>query len=413
MWKIQLKSGRILTTAPFECLLNGRLVVISMKVQVLVKVNEKGSVNITVETVEDFWVLAMVIRPGDKISSQVRRKVKTISKIGKQTTKTIITTATVKVTEVCYQAGVDEMLLRGTLTHDVEDAKKGTFQRVMLAIGREFTLTKKCWDKFSFEQIEEAGNPESGSSVAAVLMQSGLANICIVGKNTTILKRKITKSIPKVKAHGSNGKSVTEKQKFYELVANALITDVNIDDMKCIILASPGFYATEFEKFLSDNAARFKLQNAFSSKKFVVAAVSDAHLPSLESLLAKPEMERHVAHLKSAVQAKIWDTFMRRMTTDVSMVAIGSANVEKCREMGALEHVLVTEKHILSMNLEDRLAFCAKREELEGAHIPVTTFSTKHASGDQLEQLGGIVALLKFAVDTEADEGFDEAEGFD
>ena len=232
---------------------------------------------------------------------------------------------------------------------DVEDAKKGTFQRVMLAIGREFTLTKKCWDKFSFEQIEEAGNPESGSSVAAVLMQSGLANICIVGKNTTILKRKITKSIPKVKAHGSNGKSVTEKQKFYELVANALITDVNIDDMKCIILASPGFYATEFEKFLSDNAARFKLQNAFSSKKFVVAAVSDAHLPSLESLLAKPEMERHVAHLKSAVQAKIWDTFMRRMTTDVSMVAIGSANVEKCREMGALEHVLVTEKHILSM----------------------------------------------------------------
>ena len=383
-----------------------------MKVEILVKVNEKGSVKITVETVEDFWVLAMVIRPGDKIRSQIRRKVKTVSKIGKQTTKTVITTATIKVTEVDYQAGVDEMQLRGTLTEDVEDAKKGTFQRMMLAIGREFTLTKKCWDQFSFEQIREAGDPESGSSVAAVLMQSGLANICIVGKNTTFVKRQITKSIPKVKAHGSNGKSVTEKQKFYELVASALTTDVNVDEMKCIILASPGFYAAEFEKFLSDNSARFKLQKAFSVKKFVVAAVSDAHLASLESLLAKPEMERHVSHLKAAVQAKIWDTFMRRMTTDVSMVAIGSANIEKCREMGALEHVLVTEKHILSMNLEDRLAFCAKREELESAKVPVTTFSTKHVSGEQLEQLGGIVALLKFAVDTETEEGFDEAEGF-
>ncbi|KAH0803590.1 putative translation factor pelota [Histomonas meleagridis] len=87
-----------------------------------------GELQITIDNIEDFWTLANVIHVGDCIRSQIRRKVKNISSTGKSEARQVITKAVVKITEIDYQSGVNEMNLRGTLTHEVEDARVGAPQ---------------------------------------------------------------------------------------------------------------------------------------------------------------------------------------------------------------------------------------------------------------------------------------------
>ncbi|KAH0787249.1 protein pelota [Histomonas meleagridis] len=371
-----------------------------------------GELQITIDNIEDFWTLANVIHVGDCIRSQIRRKVKNISSTGKSEARQVITKAVVKITEIDYQSGVNEMNLRGTLTHEVEDARVGAPQRILLEQGRPFSIIKERWDQFSIDQIREASDPVSDATVAAVMMQSGLANICIVGRNSTVICRKVQKAIPKVKAHGSSGKNMEAKLKFFQMTAEALVNDIKIDDMKCIIIASPGFLQSEFLAYLRNNQSKYNLSAAFQQNKFVTGTVSSGHPQELEALLSQPEMQKHVQTLKATVQANAMNQLLKEMNKNMDMIALGQKNVQKCYEETAIKTLLVTDSYIKSLPLEERLSFLQMKENLEKNQTEVVIFSTKHQSGTQLNDLGGIAAVLKFAVaqeqDTEFDDGFDD-----
>ncbi|KAH0805449.1 protein pelota [Histomonas meleagridis] len=344
-----------------------------------------GELQITIDNIEDFWTLANVIHVGDCIRSQIRRKVKNISSTGKSEARQVITKAVVKITEIDYQSGVNEMNLRGTLTHEVEDARVGAPQRILLEQGRPFSIIKERWDQFSIDQIREASDPVSDATVAAVMMQSGLANICIVGRNSTVICRKVQKAIPKVKAHGSSGKNMEAKLKFFQMTAEALVNDIKIDDMKCIIIASPGFLQSEFLAYLRNNQS---------------------------NTLSQPEMQKHVQTLKATVQANAMNQLLKEMNKNMDMIALGQKNVQKCYEETAIKTLLVTDSYIKSLPLEERLSFLQMKENLEKNQTEVVIFSTKHQSGTQLNDLGGICSSVKILQwqeqDTEFDDGLDD-----
>ena len=375
-----------------------------------IAINQPGPVTITVEDIEDFGTLANIIRIGDKIFSQIRRKVQKISSTGKAESKTVITKALVKITEIDYQPGVNEMQLRGKLKQDVEDARAGSYQRILIEIARPFQLIKKCWDKFAFQEISEAANPISNASVAAVMMQSGLAHICIVGRNTTIVKAKVTKAIPKVKARGAGNSEA--KQKFFQMTADALIREVPIKDMKCIIIASPGFLQSEFYNYLHDNASKLGILNAFQENKLVQATTSSGYPQELDDLLAKPYMQQHVQELKATVQAKCMDTFLKQLNLADDTTALGEDFVLKCAKEGAVKELFVTDNYIRMLPLERRLPFLELKDQLEESDVNVVVFSVRHQSGEQLQSLGGIAAILRYPVHQEETEDDDDV-GFD
>lgn len=364
-----------------------------------IQVNQAGVATITIDDIEDFWVLANIIRQGDKIQAPIRRKIVKVSQTGKTDSRNIITKAIVKITEIEFQPGVNEMHLRGTLVHDVEDAREGSFQRILLEPGRPFSISKKCWDKFTYEELEDAGNPISNAAVAAVIMQSGLAHICIIGRNTTVVKQKVTKSIPKVKAHGSSGKNQEAKIRFFELTAEALMREVDVANMKCIIVASPGFLQKEFVQYLRDHQSQLNLQSAFSANKFVEGTVPSGYPQELEALLSQPEMQTHVQELKAAKQAKTFESLMVEMNNDTNTVLFGHQRVIDAAKQGAVKTLLVTDNFIHTLELNERLKFLELKDQLEQGQTDVVIFSTRHQSGEQLEELGGVAAILRYAIE--------------
>lgn len=66
-----------------------------------------------------------------------------------------------------------------------------------MELNRKFTLTKPEWDSVTLERIELACDPTQSADVAAVIMQEGLAHICLITSSMTLIRSKIDVTIPR------------------------------------------------------------------------------------------------------------------------------------------------------------------------------------------------------------------------
>lgn len=374
----------------------------------------KGHIQVDVDNIEDFWTLATVLRPGDCVKGQIRRKIKNArAGTGKSDPTTTIMVAKVRITEIDFQPGVEEMQLRGVLVHDIEGGKAGTFQRMMLGVGRPFTLSKTVWDSYTIELLREASDPVANATVAAVLMANGVANVCVIGRNATRIVDHIQRAIPKIRKMGDGDKSQVARGKFFEQVAQSLVTNVSIADLNCVILASPGFLARDFHKFLTENQHKLQITAEFQAGKFIVAPSSGAHLDALEQVLLLPEVSEHVQELKAVSQARAWTEFQKEMNRDVHVVSLGPVHVMEDLRNGAVRTLLATDTHVMSLEFADRMEFIRLRDQLTEDGFEAIMFSSTHTTGQQLNAMsGGIAAILKYPVVRDAGQGaFDE--GFD
>jgi protein pelota len=73
----------------------------------------------------------------------------------------------------------------------------GQFHAVEVELNQKIKLEKSCWDSIHLERIDDACNPAKKADLAVVVMQEGLANICLVTSALTITKSKIERQMPK------------------------------------------------------------------------------------------------------------------------------------------------------------------------------------------------------------------------
>ena len=73
----------------------------------------------------------------------------------------------------------------------------GAYHTVDIEENRKFTLTKSCWDVVALERIDMACDPAQNADVAAVIMQEGIANVCLLTGAMTLVRAKIDVVIPR------------------------------------------------------------------------------------------------------------------------------------------------------------------------------------------------------------------------
>lgn len=80
----------------------------------------------------------------------------------------------------------------------------GAYHTLDIEPNRKFSLHKPCWDVVALERIDMACDPTQNADVAAVIMQEGLANVCLVTGAMTLVRAKIEVAIPR-KRKGNPG----------------------------------------------------------------------------------------------------------------------------------------------------------------------------------------------------------------
>lgn len=73
----------------------------------------------------------------------------------------------------------------------------GAYHTIDLELNRKFQIAKPEWDSISLGRVESACDVTQNADVAAVIMQEGIAHICLITSNMTIVRSKIDISIPR------------------------------------------------------------------------------------------------------------------------------------------------------------------------------------------------------------------------
>lgn len=73
----------------------------------------------------------------------------------------------------------------------------GAYHTLDLEQNRKFILQKVLWDSIALDRVETACDPAATADVAAVVMQEGLAHVCLITPSMTLVRSKIDITIPR------------------------------------------------------------------------------------------------------------------------------------------------------------------------------------------------------------------------
>ncbi|RWS10320.1 Protein pelota-like protein [Dinothrombium tinctorium] len=364
----------------------------------------KGSVTLIPEDSEDMWHSYNLIQVGDSLKASTIRKVTLESATGTTGSNRVRTTLTIAIEQIEYDSQACLLRVRGRNIVENQYVKMGQYHTLDLELNRKFTLFKNMWDSIALDRLETACDPSQTADLVAVIMQQGLAHLCLVTSSMTILKAKIDVAIPR-KRKGNNSQHEKGLHKFYDNIIQAIIRHVNFDVVKCVLLASPGFVKDDFFQYLCQQAIKQDIKVLIENKgKFVLSHSSSGFKHSLKEVLTDPLIQSKLIETKAAAEVRALDAFYAMLQNEPNRAYYGIKHVEKANELQAIETLLISDTLFRCEDVQQRKRFVKLVDDVKESGGEVRIFSSLHVSGEQLDQLSGIAAILRFPVPEPEDE---------
>ena len=213
----------------------------------------------------------------------------------------------------------------GTNIEENQFVKMGAYHTIDLELNRKFTVTKNEWDSVAMGRIDEACDPALNADLAAIVMQEGLAHVCLILSSMTLVKAKIEMSIPR-KRKGQCANHDKSLDKFFERIVQAVVAHVNFDVVKAVIVASPGFIKDQFYEFLNVYAVK----NLPTSKclidnksKFLLVHSASGFKHSLKEIFEDPNLAPKLTDTKALGEVKALESFYQMLKLDPNRAYYG------------------------------------------------------------------------------------------
>lgn len=354
-----------------------------------------GLIVLRPETPEDLWHAFNLLQEGDLVRCTTLRKVIKETSTGSTSSSKKRLSLTIRLKKVDFDPQSLQVRLSGITTSESDFVRMGSHHTLTLELMQNFSLEKTCWDQIYLDLIEEACHPERQSEVAAVVMQAGLAHVCLIAGSLTVTKARIEVNIPKKRTGSSqHAKSI---QKFYEAVYQALLRHVPWDKVKILLIGSPGFVKDDFYQYLLQESVRRDDRMFIENKsKIILVKASSGHKHALEEVLSDASIISQMEETKVAKEVQVLQSFMRMMDTDPMKAYYGYLHVSKADEQMAVDSLLVTDELFRNSDVVTRRKYVALVESVREHGGKVYVFSSMHVSGQQLQQVSGVAAILRY-----------------
>ncbi|XP_044731714.1 protein pelota [Chrysoperla carnea] len=370
----------------------------------------EGTVALIPEEPEDMWHAYNLISEGDCVRGSTIRKVQSESATGSSTSSRVRTVLTIRVESIDFDTQACVLRLKGRNIEENQYVKMGAYHTLDLELNRKFSLQKPEWDSISLERVDMACDPMQSADVAAVVMQEGLAHICLITASMTIVRAKIDVTIPR-KRKGNVQQHEKGLAKFYESVMQGILRHVNFDVAKCVLIASPGFVKDQFFDYMMQTAVKSDNKILLENKsKFLLVHSSSGFKHSLKEVLQDPAVLARISDTKASSEVRALETFYTMLQTDPAKAFYGKKHVEKANESQAIETLLISDNLFRNQDVQTRKQYVQLVDSVRESGGEVKIFSSMHVSGEQLEQLTGVAAILRFPMPEIEDEDDDSDE---
>lgn len=375
--------------------------------------NQPGKITVIVDSNDDIWHIYNLLEKGDLVQLKTTRKVVHESNNGNKTAKKVQIFFTLKIDSIDYNSEDYEIRINGKSVFENEYISKGQFQSASIVKNIQFSLIKKSWDAFSINLINEVSNPMVTSDLAVCLLDEGTANLFLISSHITLLKSKVELSIPKKR----NGSSNHEKAilKFFQYVTDMLFNNINFDIVKCIVIGSPGFIKDQYKEFFGNikNNSYKQYETLFKNeKKLFYIHASGSSKQSLNEVLSKQDIKEKIFETKAYEDIRLMEKFDEMLALDYEKITFGVKHSYVAIDLLALDTLILTDGFLKKMGpyfRKDLHKRILKLNENQGIQ---KILSSQHVTGEKVDKMGGIVGILKFAVDLEHGEENHKTEEF-
>ncbi|KHG02401.1 Protein pelota [Gossypium arboreum] len=316
--------------------------------------NGPGSVKMIPVDSEDLWFAYNLIATGDWVMSRTVRKVLRETAGGRDAERVALKLE-IKVEAIDYDKEGSVLRIRGKNTLENEHVKIGQFHTLELELQRPFVLRKKIWDSLALDVLRQASDPGASADLAVAL------------------------------------------KKFFENVLQAFLKHVDFNVVRCAVIASPGFTKEQFHRHLMLEAERRQLRPIIENKsRIILVHTSSGYKHSLREVLDAPNVMSMIKDTKAAQEVRALKDFFNMLSNDPARACYGPKHVEIAHERMAVQTLLITDDLFRNSDVITRQKYVSLVNSVKNSGGTAHIFSSMHVSGEQLAQLTGIAAILRF-----------------
>jgi protein pelota len=363
------------------------------------------------------WHAYNLILPGDLVFGHAIRRVANPNTGASSTASSdrVHTDLTIRVKSTSFDPVISTLRVSGVVVFENEHVPIGSHHTLEIEAQRPFTLVKpEGWDSVAQGTLNEALSDDKNGALAAVVMQEGLGNICLLTEFRTVLKTRVESVVPKKRDAAADQDAGLRR--FFDKVLSSLLRAADFSDSRPLLLASPGYVATDFKEYIAKQG-RDKSDKVLTgvAKMATVIHANSGHLHSLNEVLKSPEVLAQMKDMKFAKEAQYMDSFFELLKLDDGRAWYGSRAVEKAVAEGAVGPgggtLLINNALFRSQDLDTRKKYVALVDKVKADGGEARILSSDHESGQRLKMMGDIAATLNYPMmDLDDDEGEAEDE---
>jgi len=175
--------------------------------------------------------------------------------------------------------------------------------------------------------------------------------------------------------------------------------------LKSVIIASPGFVKDGFYEYLKHSSETSSQQKGAQMsflrhcvERSIVAHSSSGFKHSLSEVLQNRAVQERIKDLACFEEAISLDKFFETLAMDQDRVCYGRRSVDFALANNAVETLFVSDKLFRAKNVATRKLYVGIVERAERDGVKAMIFSSMNPSGERLDNLSGVAALLRYAL---------------
>jgi protein pelota len=346
---------------------------------------EGGRERITLvpESLDDLWHLQYVLEPGDLVSGDTTRRLQrdddTLRDTGGEREHVHVT---LEVDDVEFAKFANRLRVGGLITGASKEEVVGAHHTLNVEEFDEIDV-EKVWQPDQEDRLEDAVEAAENPTVAVATVEEGEAHVHTVAQYGVEERASVTATTGK-------GEYARPREELFEELG-AILARMEVD---AIILAGPGFTKQDALEYIQE-------AHPDVAERIRTVDTSAVGGRGVHEVLKRGAVEEIQAETRIAEEADLIDELTDRMR-EGHEAAYGVEAVADAAEYGAVETLLVLDERLRRERTDegdwaqDADAILQSVEQQGGE---VVVFSGEFEPGQQLRNLGGIAALLRYRLD--------------
>ena len=359
--------------------------------KVLKRILKEGKIALKIETLDDLWHLYNLVSSGDTVISRTTRRVKVgDDDARKQDSVRKPMTLVLKVDDVAFHAFSNRVRIKGVILEGPSDlVNLGSYHTFNVEQGNTLTIVKEHWPRFMLERIKEAEKAGQSPVCLLVTIEDGVAELFLVADFGIREAVRVRTSISRKR--GDQKSYDATMRDFFSNVGIAIRSQLEQNEVAIIVVAGPGFVKDHFSEFLRD----MKIKGL---PPVSVESLNSIGFPGAKEILFRGVISKAIEGLKLEVETQLIESLIEHISKGDGLGAYGNKEVKAAVEYGAVEHLLITDKKLREGDHDQRKWMDNLIRNTEKTRGQFHIVSTDHPAGDQLQNLGGVGAILRFKI---------------